>query len=823
MKLSNTYLTLVTTKPYLVLGSIVFLSVIAIYFSLRFELDASGESLVLENDTSLNYYRQIREQYGTDEFLVITYTPNTDLLSENSLEGLRSLRDKFLEMDSVASVTSILDVPLIYTTDIKLSELGEDLQILDDGNIDKQRVRDEFATNPLYRDLLVSEDGKTTAIQITFKFDETQYELYNQRQALNDLAAAGELTPSEIADLEDINDAIIEHNSRMLDTRAEEIQMIREIMDGERNRADMFLGGLPMIVTDMISYIRSDLYIFGTGVLVFLVFILTLFFRHVRWVILPLLCCSITAILMFGFLGLAGWRVTVISSNFMSILLIITLSLTVHLIVRYRDLQLENPQDDNLILTRQTMLSMAKPCFYTILTTVVAFASLVVSNIRPVIDFGWIMIIGLSAAFVISFLIFPALLSLMPPARHPPDRDLTRNFTLWISRLVRTMPVKVLLTGIAISLLVGTGMSYLKVENRFIDNFKPTTEIYQGMIVIDQKLGGTTPLEIILDSDEQYLEDLAALDSEDEDLEDFFSDFEEQESPPSYWLTPSMMNKVKQLQAHMENISSLGKVISIATALQIAEKLNGGDLDAFDMAIMHKRVPDAVKEELITPYLSEDTNQLRISARAIESDRTLNRQQLLENLESYLIDDLQLKPEQVNITGMLVLYNNMLQSLFRSQIMTLGAVLLAIFITFVILFQNFTLAVLGIIPNIFSAVMILGIMGWLRIPLDMMTITIASITIGIAVDDTIHYIHRFKKEYSLNPNLDTLINRCHGSIGKAMFYTSVAIVFGFGILGLSNFIPTINFGMMTGIAMLVALAGNLVLLPALILLVKPKV
>ena len=823
VKLSNSYLRLVIKHPYMVLTSIFLLCVFAAYFSLRFELDASGESLVLENDASLNYYREIREFYGTDEFLVITYTPHSDLLSEQSLNGLRSLRDQFLDIESVASVTSILDVPIIYTSDVKLSELGNKLQTLEDRNVEHDTAREEFLTNPFYSDLLVSEDGKTTAIQITFKFDDKQYELYNKRNALNKLATSRELSKSEQTDLENINDAIVTHNSEILVLRAEDIQKVRNIMDGERAQADMFLGGLPMIITDMLGYIRSDLFIFGTGVLVFLVLILTVFFMHVRWVMLPLLCCSVTAVLMFGFLGLAGWRVTVISSNFMSILLIITLSLTVHLIVRYRDLQLENPGDDNHNLTAQTMLSMAKPCFYTILTTIVAFASLVVSNIKPVMDFGWIMIIGLSLTFLISFLIFPSLLSLMPPAKQPSDRDLTRNFTLCISRLVRKMPMAIVFAGIVISLLVGMGMPHLKVENRFIDNFKPTTEIYQGMIVIDQKLGGTTPLEIILDSDKQYLESLAAMDSNDEDLDDFFSEFEQEESSPSYWLNPTMMAKVKQLQDHLENITSIGKVISIATAVQIAEKLNGKELDAFNLALMHKRVPEEVKSDLITPYLSEDTNQLRFSARAIESDRSLNRRQLLEELHNYLINDLQFQPEQVHITGMLVLYNNMLQSLFRSQILTLGAVLLSIFVTFIFLFRSIVLAVLGIIPNIFSAVMILGIMGWLAIPLDMMTITIASITIGIAVDDTIHYIHRFKHEYQLNKDLDFLINRCHGSIGKAMFYTSVAIIFGFAILGFSNFIPTINFGMMTGIAMLVALVGNLVLLPALILLVKPNV
>ncbi len=815
------YQYLVYRQPVVVLLLLALLALASAWQARNFELDASGESLVLENDPDLNYYREVRENYGTDEYLVVTYTPRDELLSFESLAGLQALRDAFLQMDSIDKVNSILDAPVIYQSGMRLSELGQGLQSLRDENIDRALARREFATNPFYRELLVSADGRTTALQLIFRFDEKQYALLEQRRQL--LSIEQGLNAEQTKQLEALRLQIKQHNSAMLASRTSDIERVREIMDTQRHRAQMYLGGIPMITSDMIRFIRHDLVTFGIGVLVFLLCILAWFFRQLRWVMLPLLCCLLTAIGMLGFLGSVGWRITVISSNFISILLIITLSLCVHIIVRFRDLQLEKQQASHMEITREAIASIARPCFYTILTTIVAFASLVVSGIRPVIDFGWIMIIGLSFAFVVCFTLIPASLSLVQAANMPPSRDFTRSFTLWLAGTVRRAPLLIIVGSIVIALALGAGMSRLKVENRFIDNFKPSTEIYQGMTVIDQQLGGTTPLEIIIDADSAFTSQDDEVATEDDEFDAFFLDDDSEDVDPGYWLNPTQMDIIHRLQAFLEEQPVVGKVLSIGTVVRIAEHLNQEPLDAFELALIHRRIPNEISDDLIKPYLSGDTNQVRFSARAIESDHSLNRQELLAAINDFIDNELGLEAGQARITGMLVLYNNMLQSLFRSQILTLGAVLLAVFLTFFVLFRQFNLALLGIIPNIFSAVLILGIMGWLRIPLDMMTITIASITIGIAVDDTIHYIHRLKHEFPNHDDYAALISRCHGSIGKAMYYTSVAIVFGFGLLVMSNFIPTINFGLMTGVAMLVALAGNLLLLPAMVLVFRPVI
>ncbi|RKZ71028.1 MAG: hypothetical protein DRQ48_04840, partial [Gammaproteobacteria bacterium] len=547
MRLTAFYYHLVFKQSSLVLVLVSFMVLLAAYYALDFELDASAESLVLENDNSLEYYRQTREQYGTDEFLIITYTPDNDLLSKESLKGIESLRDQLLKIDSVESVVSILDVPIIYNLEVKLSELANNLETIETPGMDMTLVRKEFLTNPFYRDLIVSSDVKTTAIQVIFYPDIKYFDLIKHRDNLRAQSSQHDLNQEETEELKNVLQQIKEHNSEALKQREKDIEIVRRIMNSERQHAKLFLGGIPMITVDMIRFIRHDLLVFGVGVITFLVFILMLFFRKPRWVLIPLLCCVITGILMIGFLGLAGWSITVISSNFLSILLILTLSLTIHLIVRFRDLQIVSPDKPQSQLIRDTVASMARPCFYTILTTAVAFASLIVSKIGPVIDFGWIMVIGLGMAFIVSFLVFPASIVLLPATAVPPSQDFTRRFTLWVAQLVQATPWTIIFTSALLMIIVGIGISRLKVENRFIDNFKSSTEIYQGMIVIDQKLGGTTPLDVIIDPDQEFYQLEEDLSEQASDFDSLFTDPLYEPVKPNYWLNPEMMKKIQSV------------------------------------------------------------------------------------------------------------------------------------------------------------------------------------------------------------------------------------------------------------------------------------
>jgi predicted RND superfamily exporter protein len=474
----------------------------------------------------------------------------------------------------------------------------------------------------------------------------------------------------------------------------------------------------------------------------------------------------------------------------------------------------------------ETVRSKFIPCFYTAITTMVAFGSLLVSGIRPVIDFGWMMVYGLTIALVLAFTLFPALLMLLKREHSVSENTITVAITRFFARSNERHGNPIVLSFFLVSVLSVIGITTLTVENRFIDYYKESTEIYQGMSLIDRKLGGTTPMEVIIDAPASFF--IEEEPDEEEPLFDedelFFDESREEAglTGTSYWFNSFTLGKVAEIHNYLDNLEESGKVISITTSMRMLEKLDANILhDNFALAVLFKRLPEEIKSALIDPYMSEDGNQLRFSIRVFESDVTLQREALLQKIHHDLTTELGLTDEQVHITGMVVLYNNMLQSLFRSQILTIGVVFLAIMAMFATLFRNLRMAVVAIIPNAFPAVFILGLMGWLRIPLDMMTITIAAICVGIAVDNTIHYVHRITEEFKIDGNYTAAARRSHNTIGRAMYYTTVTITLGFSILAFSNFIPTIYFGLLTGLSMIAALLADLALLPLLIIRFKP--
>jgi predicted RND superfamily exporter protein len=788
-----------------------------------FKLDASSESLILENDEDFRYYRIIKNTYGSDDFLIITYTPFTNLLSSASLSGLKSLRDELSHVDRVESVTTILDVPLVNSPKVTLSELAdeESVRTLETPGIDRELARRELRESPIYQNNLVSPDGKTTALMVTFKRDEKYLSLLQARNQLKEKKKLSGLTQEEAKRFAQITEEFDEHHSTILDRSRETIGKVREIMDGHRDQAQMYLGGVSMIVSDMISFIEEDITVFGFGVIAFLILSLAYFFRKLRWILLPMGCCIMTVSVMVGFLGYADWRVTVISSNFISLLLIITMSITIHLIVRYRILAVERPEATQHTLVSDTMRVMAEPCFYTAITTIVAFCSLVVSDIRPVIDFGWIMTIGITFAFVLNFIFFPSVLALMSRDDVGYGVDPTQSFTLRIASLAQNHAKKIFLVSAVLAIVGIMGIPQLEVDNRFIDHFKSSTEIYQGMELIDNQLGGTIPLDIVIDSAPEFFASLEELQNVEDPFDDPFAE-EEDTHEYNYWFNNEMLTQVEEIHDYLEGLPEVGKVLSIATSMKVLKQLNDGRLpEDYELAVIRKNVPEAVKKVLIRPYLSEDANQTRLTMRLIESAPNLKRQDLLQKIQNHLVHDFSLNERNVHLTGMAVLYNNLLQSLYSSQILTLGFVFVSILGMFIVLFRSVYLAVLAIIPNMLAACLVLGLMGWLGIPLDVMTITIAAITIGIAVDHAIHYIHRFQVEFQQYGHYMETVYACHGSIGRAIYYTAMTITVGFSILALSKFIPTIYFGLLTGLAMVLALMSNLTLLPALLIILQP--
>ncbi|WP_150912594.1 efflux RND transporter permease subunit [Marinobacter halotolerans] len=812
--------------PHPVLALLLFGALLVIA-SLRldhFRLDASAESLVLEDDRELEQYRQVNRRFtSSDDFLIVTFTPEQELFSKEGLALLRSLRNELAALENVSSTNSILNVPLLHSPDLTLDTVDSEIKTIDEDQVPPDTARKALLNNPLYPNLLISEDGRTTAIQVNLPTPDRYFELLYKRNRLQDKVDSGQASAEEKQQLESVSQQFIEFTEAQGEQRDRTISNVRDILDSYRDRAEIYLGGVPMIVADMIRFIQNDLSTFGVGVLLFLLLTLAIIFRQWRWVLVPLLCCSFTVWLMIGYLSWMRWPVTVISSNFVSLLLIMTLSLTIHLIVRYREFQHDDPEAESQDILRRTLLAMIKPCFYMAITTIVAFGSLTFSGIRPVIDFGWMMTLGLMVAFLITFIVFPALLALMPPPlddRVKSDRvPFTDRFANFTERFGKTVFVG---SGI-IAVLCVIGLNRLTVENSFINYFKSSTEIHQGMVTIDNRLGGTTPLDIVItDEAPPEAEAQPGGDPFASGCDPFVEDCGGDEEYRDTWFTYQKMERLRKVHNYLDSLPQTGKVLSIVTTLDILARVNGGEpLDALQLAFVPSQIPKDLKDILLTPYISEEHDQSRFSIRVLETSQDLERDQLLENIRTHLTEDMGFQDDQVQITGMMVMYNNMLQSLFDSQIKTIGVVFLAIMAMFLVLFRSVKLALVGMAPNLIAAGSVLGLMGWLGVPLDMMTITVAAITVGIAVDDTIHYIHRFKTEFTKDGDYIATMHRCHRSIGQAMFFTSLTIITGFSILVLSNFIPTIYFGLFTGFAMFMALLGALTLLPRLIVLVKP--
>ena len=780
----------VLEKPKTVLLLLTFFLLIFGYFSKDFRLDASSDTLLIEGDPDLKYLNEINKRYNSKEFLVLTFTPKESMISENSINNLLSLKYKIQSLDWVDNVITLLDVPLLTSTDDTLTEKLKNFSTLKSEGINKTKGFNEILNSPVFRNFVISEDGNTTGIIVYLKKKTEPIKLLSKKE------------------LQIYKDKIKKENH-------ENIIEIREVIKSYKSIGKIHLGGIPMIADDMMTFIKNDIIVFGAGVLLFIILTLWYVFRRIIWIMVPISSCFFSVLIMMGLLGLMGWKVTVISSNFIALMLILTMAMNIHTSTRFLQLRKENPKLSKLEIIKKTTNKMFWPIFYTVLTTIFAFLSLVFSGIKPVIDFGWMMTMGLITSFIITFTLLPTLLNFFPDNKITIKKEYKSKITLLFERIaLKNKNIIFFTTGLIIFLSI-TGINKLEVENSFINYFKKNTEIYKGMKLIDEKLGGTTPLEVILKFPKKEV------DSEPLDEDDDWGD-EKDDNDEKYWFTKDKIDKIEKVHNYLQNQPEIGKVLSFSSVLEVATQLNNNKpLGTLEMGVLYSKIPETIKNQIVDPYISISDSEARISLRIKDSKKDLKRNDLINKINFDLENKLNLKRDEYKLAGVLILFNNLLQSLFKSQILTLGFVMIGIFIMFLILFRNIKLSLIGVIPNFLAAFFILGIIGLANIPLDMMTITIAAITIGIAVDNSIHYIYRFKEEFSKSKNYINTLKICHSTVGVAILNTSITIVFGFSILVLSNFIPTIYFGVFTGIAMLLAMISVLTLLPSLLLLFKP--
>ena len=808
------YKNLIIEKPKLVLLILITLLLSFGYFSKNFQLDASSDTLLLENDPDLKYLKEVNSKYGSKDFLVLTYTPNNDLLSMDTIDNLTNLKNDLKNLSWANNVITILDVPLLKNNDDPLTERIKNFKTLSSDDVDKERGFEEIINSPIYKEFVISEDGETSGILVYIKTDQKLADLTKIKNDYLNKKNKGQLSSEDKKEYKKFLKKYDNYKKLHNQKNHQNINEIRTVIKKYKDTAKIHLGGIPMIADDMMTYIKNDIIVFGAGVFLFIVCTLWFVFRSFLWVFIPLLSCFFSVFIMVGFLGMVGWKVTVISSNFIALMLILTMAMNIHMSVRYLQFKKENPNTSNSEAILWTSGKMFWPILYTVLTTICAFLSLIFSNIKPIIDFGWMMTVGLLVSFFITFTLLPVILNILSKSNTNYKEDKKSIITSFLSQVAQKNTKSIFLSSFVIIAISVVGISKLEVENSFINYFDKKTEIYKGMKLIDDKLGGTTPLDVIIKFPDN---------KKNENTDDDFDSWDDEEKDDAkYWFTRNKIDRITEVHDYLDSLEAVGKVLSFASVVRVAEDLNkGNELQGLEMGVLYTKIPDSIKKDIIDPYISIKNNEARISLRILDSKENLRRNDLIKKINYDLENKLGLESEEFKLAGVLILFNNLLQSLFKSQILTLGVVMAGITLMFLILFRNITLSLIGVVPNFMAAFLILGIIGLLGIPLDMMTITIAAITIGIAVDNSIHYIYRFKEEFKKNNNYNQTLEICHDTVGVAILNTSITIIFGFSILVLSNFIPTIYFGIFTGIAMLLAMISVLTLLPKLILIVKP--
>ena len=811
----------IVSKPWVVMICIIAIFLAASSGLQNFKLDASSDALVIEGDEAFKIYRETGETFGNSDFLIITYTPNSDVFSAESLGTIKSIQVSLEKFETVESVLSILDAPIFFQPKVPLADIKDNLKTVETEGIDLVAAKEEILNNPVYQELIISPSGTTTAMQVTLTENPLYRELMSKRYELNELP---ELTSKEKTELKEINQRISDINDQESAQRTILINQIRQLLSEHSASGALFLGGASMIATDMMSFIKSDLAVFGVGVALVFCIMLFLFFQNIWFVLLPLANAFITTVFTASILGLMDWKISVISSNFIALLLILTISLTVHVLVRFIEVsKVESSIDDAMNVTLNQMVI---PCFFSALTTGIAFLSLIMGDIKPVIEFGKMMSVGMFFAFIFTFTFLPAAMKILIKSSVGYSSGWINKIPLQLANFTLARGSQIAVFFLMTSFVMLYGISRLEVENRFIDYFSPETEIYQGMLLLDQELGGTATLEILIDQPAQEI--MEEVDVFEDDLfeNDLFEDdlFEDDSSNASgYWWNSSSLAKLEDIHDYLDEIPEMGKVLSVASGIKLARMINNDkNLNDLELALLRSVLPDDIKETLLYSYINADDSRVRISARVLESAESLNRKELLEKIHFDLENKFNLDPDQFKVTGLAVLYNNMLQSLFSSQIKSLGLVFGAIGLMLLILFRSVKITLIALAPNFITAGSVLGMLGILGIPLDMMTITVAAISVGMAVDNTIHYLFRYKTETQQDQvSMDNRIINSHASVGRAVFYTATTIAVGFSIFAFSNFTPTVLFGVFTAFALLVSFFASLTLLPFLLNLFNP--
>ena len=813
MEFINSIYKKILEQPKLILFFLLILLSIAFYQGKKFQLDASADTLLIENDPDLNYLRSVNERYSSEDFFVVTYSPK-QTLNKSNINEFKKFVNEINNFKWVSKTISIFNSPLFESSDKPLIEKIKDIEYITNKDVDFNKALKELKNSPVYKKLIINDDASVFGIVVYIKDNQEYLSALKLNKNFLDKKQKNQLTSLDKIQFEKhliyLEKLKKQRNKEYEDYNAE----IRSHIVNYKSQSSINLSGIPMIVEDLINYVKKDIAIFGSGVFIFMLITLWIIFRDIKWVIFPLLSCLISIALMIGTLGYLNWKVTVISSNFISIMLVLTMEINIHYIQRYKQFQNLYPKKTETQLTQLTSNGIFQSILYGVFITIIGFLSFIFCDIRPVIDFGYMMSVGLIISMLVTMILLPSLIIQFKPKIAKKNKTKDSKFFKNLANFAINQKLLIIFSSAAILLASFYGSSKITVENSFINYFNKNTEIYKGMKLIDEKLGGTTPLEIIVKFKETSSKKVSS--------DDFFETSNSDEFKDSYWFTNFRTETITNVHKYLESLPEIGKVLSFYSVIQMGEKINANKkLGSLEMAILYSKLPDDIKKNIVTPYISIENNEARFSVRVVDSNPNLNRKELLKKIQNHLEENLKISNDDFKVTGVFVLFNNQLQSLYKSQIQTLSFSYFGILIALFILFRSWKLSLIASAPDIVASMLILGSLGFLKIPLDMMTITIATIVMGIGTRAGIYYINRFKSEFAIHKDYKKTIIACHETVGRSIVIAALTIIFGFSILVLSNFNPTINFGILIGIAIFAALILSLTIMPLLLLMTKP--
>ena len=777
--------------PYLICVIFIFLISTLAWQAKYFEIDASADTLLVDNNKHYILSQLADQRYGSEEFILIAFKPNNAaLFSASNLNTLVDIADKIEQLPRVKQVNSIANMPIFSAADNVSADVAN--LTWEKQKFDKQTLSLSLKKHPLYEGLLINQAQTALSLQVVFNSQTDIEAVNNDIIAIKQHLLNRDLTKRELNSLAQLKKQQQKLNKQLEQTRINEIEKIRTILAPYKKVGGFYLGGNNLLSYELIQIIQSDLVLFGSLIFIVIIMLLWLLFRQLSWVLLPIVCCATSVVMTVGLLAALNFKVTVISANVFALQIILSLAMIIHLIVHYQELVLKHSHWSHQQLVLATIKEKIKPCFYAGLTTTIGFGSLILSGVQPVISFGWMMVVAMLVSFIVSLVFFPALLlAIFNKQAFVKQHKKIENGMSATASFVKARPKSIIFTSLLLTLVGILGCFNLSAENSFLNYFSESTDVRKELSFIDQEFGGSTPFDLLLDiPDEQIKSGLV--------------------------ISASTVQTITAIQNMLAKQQAIGAITSIADFTKIAQVVNAKPLTEYELTALYKSLDTELQQALFGAYFAEKKQQIRISMRVQDSTQDLNRADLLAKIHQELAN-IGIPKQQYTLTGLFILYQDVLSRLVDSQVLTILIVYAAMAVTLMIIFSSIKVAWIALVPNIITTSVIMGILGIFAIPLDLMTITIAAVAMGISMDDTIHYIHRYLAELKREPNnAKAWVKRTNLSVGYALIYTTTVIVIGFGSLVFSNFVPSMLFGLLTSIAMVVALLTDITTLPVLL-------